>query len=94
MVNSFSKSFLMTGWRLGWLVLPAELTPQIGKLIEFNTSCAPVFVQRAATAPALGAAWRRFEAQIVDGRRLYADTGTIALLHMKTKTSSLPLPLL
>ncbi len=47
-VHSFSKSFLMTGWRLGWLVLPAELTPQIGKLIEFNTSCAPVFVQRAA----------------------------------------------
>ncbi len=47
-VNSFSKSFLMTGWRLGWLVLPAALTPQIGKLIEFNTSCAPVFVQRAA----------------------------------------------
>jgi aspartate/methionine/tyrosine aminotransferase len=47
-VHSFSKSFLMTGWRLGWLVLPPELTPQIGKLIEFNTSCAPVFVQRAA----------------------------------------------
>jgi aspartate/methionine/tyrosine aminotransferase len=47
-VNSFSKSFLMTGWRLGWLVMPAQVTPQIGKLIEFNTSCAPVFVQRAA----------------------------------------------
>ncbi|HQX58613.1 MAG: pyridoxal phosphate-dependent aminotransferase [Rhodoferax sp.] len=47
-VHSFSKSFLMTGWRLGWLVLPPELTPQIGKLIEFNTSCAPVFVQRGA----------------------------------------------
>ncbi|MFO1193958.1 MAG: pyridoxal phosphate-dependent aminotransferase [Rhodoferax sp.] len=49
-VHSFSKSFLMTGWRLGWMVLPAALTPQIGKLIEFNTSCAPVFVQRAAAA--------------------------------------------
>jgi aspartate/methionine/tyrosine aminotransferase len=47
-VHSFSKSFLMTGWRLGWLVMPPEMTPQIGKLIEFNTSCAPVFVQRAA----------------------------------------------
>jgi aspartate/methionine/tyrosine aminotransferase len=47
-VHSFSKSFLMTGWRLGWLVMPAAMTPQIGKLIEFNTSCAPVFVQRAA----------------------------------------------
>ena len=48
--HSFSKSFLMTGWRLGWLVLPPTLTAAVGKLIEFNTSCAPVFVQRAATA--------------------------------------------
>ena len=48
MVHSFSKSFLMTGWRLGWLVMPSELTPQMGKLIEFNTSCASVFTQRAA----------------------------------------------
>ncbi|WP_439607617.1 pyridoxal phosphate-dependent aminotransferase [Hydrogenophaga sp.] len=47
--HSFSKSFLMTGWRLGWLVLPAALTAAVGKLIEYNTSCAPVFVQRAAT---------------------------------------------
>ena len=46
-VHSFSKSFLMTGWRLGWLVLPATVTHQMGKLIEFNTSCASVFTQRA-----------------------------------------------
>ncbi len=48
--HSFSKSFLMTGWRLGWLVLPEALVPAAGKLIEFNTSCAPVFVQRAGLA--------------------------------------------
>ncbi|MBA2675595.1 pyridoxal phosphate-dependent aminotransferase [Ramlibacter sp.] len=46
-VHSFSKSFLMTGWRLGWMVMPASLTRQVGKLIEFNTSCASVFTQRA-----------------------------------------------
>jgi aspartate/methionine/tyrosine aminotransferase len=46
-VHSFSKSFLMTGWRLGWLVMPPAMTPQMGKLVEFNTSCAPVFIQRA-----------------------------------------------
>lgn len=45
--HSFSKSFLMTGWRLGWLVTPPQVTEHIGKLIEFNTSCASVFVQRA-----------------------------------------------
>jgi len=46
-VNTFSKTWLMAGWRLGWIVLPAELMDDLGKLIEFNTSCAPVFVQRA-----------------------------------------------
>ncbi len=48
--HSFSKSFLMTGWRLGWLVLPQGHLDAVGKLIEFNTSCAPVFVQRGALA--------------------------------------------
>ena len=45
--HSFSKSFLMTGWRLGWLVMPASMTHDLGKLIEFNTSCCSVFTQRA-----------------------------------------------
>lgn len=45
--NSFSKSWLMTGWRLGWIVAPNSLMPDLGKLIEYNTSCSPVFVQRA-----------------------------------------------
>ena len=40
----------MTGWRLGWLVAPAPLSADLGKLIEYNTSCAPVFVQRAGVA--------------------------------------------
>jgi len=45
--NTFSKSWLMTGWRLGWLVVPRELTPDLGTLLEYNTSCSPSFVQRA-----------------------------------------------
>ena len=45
--NSFSKAWLMTGWRLGWIVAPDALMPDLGKLIEYNTSCSPVFVQRA-----------------------------------------------
>ncbi len=46
-VNSFSKSWLMTGWRLGWMQVPVSLSAGLGKLIEYNTSCAPGFVQRA-----------------------------------------------
>lgn len=46
-VNSFSKAWLMTGWRLGWMVLPASLLDDLGKLVEYNTSCAPSFVQEA-----------------------------------------------
>jgi len=45
--NTFSKSWLMTGWRLGWIVAPPTLIPDIAKLLEYNTSCAPPFVQRA-----------------------------------------------
>jgi aspartate/methionine/tyrosine aminotransferase len=45
--NTFSKSWLMTGWRLGWIVAPRELMSGIGTLIEYNTSCAPGFIQRA-----------------------------------------------
>ncbi len=46
--NTFSKAWLMTGWRLGWLCAPAALMADLGKLIEYNTSCAPPFIQRAA----------------------------------------------
>jgi aspartate/methionine/tyrosine aminotransferase len=48
--NSFSKSWLMTGWRLGWIVAPVALMPDLGKLIEYNTSCSPSFVQHAGVA--------------------------------------------
>jgi aspartate/methionine/tyrosine aminotransferase len=49
-VNSFSKAWLMTGWRLGWIVAPAALMDDLGKLVEYNTSCAPSFVQQAGIA--------------------------------------------
>ncbi|MGZ8260390.1 MAG: pyridoxal phosphate-dependent aminotransferase [Caldimonas sp.] len=71
-VHSFSKSFLMTGWRLGWLVVPPGAAPQFAKLIEFNTSCAPVFVQRAGLA-ALGRA-EEFVPGLVERLRQCRDT--------------------
>lgn len=51
--NTFSKSWLMTGWRLGWIVAPPALMPALGTLVEYNTSCAPGFVQRAGVAAVL-----------------------------------------
>ncbi|MEA3129334.1 MAG: hypothetical protein QOF46_1129 [Paraburkholderia sp.] len=49
-VNSFSKAWLMTGWRLGWIVAPTALMDDLGKLVEYNTACAPAFVQQAGIA--------------------------------------------
>ena len=71
-VHSFSKSFLMTGWRLGWMVAPVRVIEAMAKLIEFNTSCAPVFVQRAALAALAGAA--DFVPDLVQGLRRCRDT--------------------
>ena len=48
--NTFSKAWLMTGWRLGWILGPKQLIPHLATLIEYNTSCAPAFVQRAGIA--------------------------------------------
>ncbi|MFP8966903.1 pyridoxal phosphate-dependent aminotransferase [Pokkaliibacter sp. CJK22405] len=47
-VNSFSKAWCMTGWRAGWLTLPASLSADLAKLVEYNTSCVADFVQHAA----------------------------------------------
>lgn len=52
--NSFSKAWRMTGWRLGWTVVPRSLLAQIGKLIEYSTTCAPGFVQMAGLAALVG----------------------------------------
>ena len=48
--NSFSKAWRMTGWRLGWIVAPPALAEDLGKLLEYNTSCAPDFVQAGGVA--------------------------------------------
>lgn len=46
-INSFSKSWCMTGWRLGWLVHPASLAETFGKLNEVNMSGPASFTQHA-----------------------------------------------
>ncbi|WP_341911908.1 pyridoxal phosphate-dependent aminotransferase [Ferrovibrio terrae] len=44
-VNSFSKSWSMTGWRLGWIVAPPRLCTAVEKMTEFNISHPTTFVQ-------------------------------------------------
>ena len=50
LVNSFSKYFCMTGWRLGWLVLPQARVRDVEKLAQHFTICAPSAAQHAALA--------------------------------------------
>jgi aspartate aminotransferase len=47
-VQSFSKSYCMTGWRVGWLVTRADLGPKLAQLNEFFVSHAATFAQVAA----------------------------------------------
>jgi aspartate/methionine/tyrosine aminotransferase len=49
-VNSFSKTWAMTGWRVGWMILPQGLTDQLDRLIEFNTSGGQSFLQQGCVA--------------------------------------------
>ena len=49
-VNSFSKYFNMTGWRLGWLVVPEALTPVIERIAQNLFICASTVAQHAALA--------------------------------------------
>ncbi|OLF09473.1 aspartate aminotransferase [Actinophytocola xinjiangensis] len=49
-VNSFSKYFAMTGWRLGWLLVPEQLHRAVDCLTGNFTICAPALSQQAATA--------------------------------------------
>jgi aspartate/methionine/tyrosine aminotransferase len=49
-INSFSKYFGMTGWRLGWMVVPPELVAPIEKLAQNLYICPSTLAQRAALA--------------------------------------------
>ena len=49
-INSFSKAWSMTGWRLGWIVAPASLEASLANLTEFNIACPAGFIQAAGEA--------------------------------------------
>lgn len=47
-LNGFSKSFAMTGWRIGYIAAPDDLMAEMVKLHQYNTICAPIMSQYAA----------------------------------------------
>jgi len=49
-VNSFSKNWSMTGWRVGWIVAPPEMGQVLENLIQYSTSGVAQFVQKGAVA--------------------------------------------
>jgi aspartate/methionine/tyrosine aminotransferase len=53
-IDSFSKTYAMTGWRLGYGVMPERLAACVDTLVVNSTSCAPPFVQRAGIAALTG----------------------------------------
>jgi aspartate/methionine/tyrosine aminotransferase len=53
-VDGFSKAYAMTGWRLGYGVLPRWLVPAVTKLVAESVSCTAAFVQHAGVAALTG----------------------------------------
>jgi aspartate aminotransferase len=79
-VNSFSKAWTMTGWRVGWMVTPTVVVPDLAALIEYNTSCVADFAQRGAAE-----AIQRGEPYIAQLRKELAETKsrlTVALRQL------------
>lgn len=76
LLDGFSKTYAMTGWRLGYGVMPVELAEQITKLMVNSNSCTAAFTQQAGIAALKGprdatqgmvAAFRERRDVIVDG---------------------------
>src|SRR3990172_2365123 len=66
-VNGFSKTYAMTGWRLGWLVAPSPLFKEISKVQEHTITCATAFAQKAGVA-ALNGPTASLEAMVAEFR--------------------------
>lgn len=72
--NSFSKTWMMTGWRLGWLVVPEGVRDAITEIVEVTHSGVAPFIQHAGLAAVRDSeAVERFRAHCATGRTLTVD---------------------
>jgi aspartate aminotransferase len=76
LLNGFSKTYAMTGWRLGYAIMPKELVDPVNKLIVNSVSCTPTFIQYAgiealtgpqASVPVMVEEFRKRRDLIVNG---------------------------
>jgi len=88
-INSFSKYFSMTGWRLGWMVLPRELVAPVEKLAQNLYICASTVAQQAALACFDDASIAEYERRREEFRRR-RDFVVPALMAMGLKVPVLP----
>lgn len=73
-VNGFSKTFCMTGWRIGWIAGPTEIMRRARRLKQLTSTCAPVVSQRAGIAALTGP----MDA-VEEYKRIYTRRRTIVL---------------
>ena len=85
LVNGFSKTFAMTGWRIGYAVVEKELAEKMIKLNQITTTCVPAFIQYGALK---GLEFReRITAEIREQFRLRADLACSILSKTRMKIS-------
>jgi aspartate aminotransferase len=85
LVNGFSKTFAMTGWRIGYAVVEKELAQKMIKLNQITTTCVPAFIQYGALK---GLEFRERIATEIRGQfRLRADLAVNMLSKAKMKFS-------
>ncbi|NDY90775.1 pyridoxal phosphate-dependent aminotransferase [Ideonella livida] len=87
-INSFSKYFCMTGWRLGWMVVPESLVPAVEKLQQNLFICASTIAQHAALACFQDSAIAQFEAR----RQAFRQRRDLVLPALASMGLPVPVP--
>jgi hypothetical protein len=83
-INGFSKTYCMTGWRLGYLIAEPDLVTRLGQLNEWVTSSAPAMVQVAAIT-----ALREGESFIAESLARYGRLREITLRKLEAISNAL-----
>jgi aspartate/methionine/tyrosine aminotransferase len=87
-INSFSKYFGMTGWRLGWAVVPQALVPAMERLAQNYYICAPTPAQMAALACFTPETLAVCEAR----KREFSERRALVLQHLADMQLPVPVP--